>query len=71
MGVVGERHARGTAGWVGPGAVMDGAENLAATGFRRARSESLCRLSRRGPQATEVCPPVEEVRYWRNMMAGE
>jgi hypothetical protein len=42
-----------TGGWVGPGAVCVGAENLASTGIRSpdlpARSESLYRLRYRDP----------------------
>jgi hypothetical protein len=66
MGVAGERHAPAalppekrpgthcTGGWVGPRPVWTGAENLSPTGIRSpdrpASSESLYRLSYRGPR---------------------
>jgi hypothetical protein len=48
-----------TRDWVGPGPARTGAENLASTGFpsrdRPARSESLYRLSYRGPTLLMYC----------------
>ena len=62
-----------TGGWVGPGLMWTGAENLVTTEIRSpdrpARSKSLYRLSYRGPQTFTV-PFVNGHLHWLQQILG-